>query len=268
MGLADTLGRAAMGPFTKALPPMGDTERAALEAGTVGFEGELFAGRPDFDALRAREPAPLSEAEQRFLDEDVRDLCAMLDDHAIDEAGDLPPEVWQFLRERRFFGMIIPQEHGGLGFGHAAHASGRDAHRHRQRRRGGDGDGAQLARPGRAAAALRHRGTAPALPAAPGRRPRAALLRPDLALRRLRRRGDPRHRRADRARGRRQDGARLRGHLRQALHHAGAGGHGGRAGLPGRRPGAPGRRARARHHLRADPGADRRAWTSAAATGR
>jgi acyl-CoA dehydrogenase len=123
MGLANMLGRAAMGPFAKALPPMRDTERAALEAGTVGFEGELFAGRPDFDALRARQPAPLTEAEQRFLDEDVRTLCAMLDDNAIDEAGDLPAEVWQFLRERRFFGMIIPKEYGGLGMGHAAHAS-------------------------------------------------------------------------------------------------------------------------------------------------
>ena len=123
MGLADMLGRAAMGPLTKALPPMGDTERAALEAGSVGFEGELFAGRPDFDALRSRAPAPLTDAEQRFLDEDVRDLCAMLDDDAIDEAGDLPPEVWQFLRERRFFGMIIPKAYGGLGMGHAAHAS-------------------------------------------------------------------------------------------------------------------------------------------------
>jgi acyl-CoA dehydrogenase len=123
MTLAERLGRMAMGPLTKALPPMGDTERTALEAGTVGFEGDLFAGQPDFDTLRARSPAPMTPAEQRFLDEDVRELCAMLDDHAIDEAHDLPPAVWQFLRDRRFFGMIIPAEHGGLGMGHAAHAS-------------------------------------------------------------------------------------------------------------------------------------------------
>ena len=57
MGLASLIGRAAMGPFASALPAMGDTERAALEAGTVGFEGELFAGRPDFDSLRSRRPA-------------------------------------------------------------------------------------------------------------------------------------------------------------------------------------------------------------------
>ncbi|MDP3085302.1 MAG: acyl-CoA dehydrogenase family protein [Rubrivivax sp.] len=102
---------------------MGDTERAALEAGTVGFEGDLFAGRPDFDALRARGPNRLSQAERAFLDHAVVQLNALLDDFAIDEARDLPPEVWQFLREKKFFGMIIPREHGGLGFGHFAHAA-------------------------------------------------------------------------------------------------------------------------------------------------
>lgn len=123
MGLAKLLGRAAMAPFSKALPQMGDTERAALEAGTVGFEGQVFAGRPDFDALISMGAGVLSAAEQDFLDNEVRDLCAMLDDFAIDEARDLPPEVWQFMRDKRFFGMIIPTEWGGLGFGHYAHAT-------------------------------------------------------------------------------------------------------------------------------------------------
>ena len=123
MGLASTLGRLALGPFTKALPPIGDTERAALEAGTVGFEGQLFAGRPDFDALAAVGPNRLTVEEQRFLDNEVPALLGMLDDYAIDQAGDLPPEVWQFLREKKFFGMIIPREYGGLGFGHFAHAT-------------------------------------------------------------------------------------------------------------------------------------------------
>ncbi|KQV89801.1 acyl-CoA dehydrogenase [Rhizobacter sp. Root1221] len=123
MGLASLLGRAALKPFAKALPPMGDTERAALEAGTVGFEGDLFAGRPDFDALRARGPNRLTDEERAFIDTEVRTLNAMLDDFAIDEARDLPAEVWQFLRDRKFFGMIIPKAHGGLGFGHFAHAA-------------------------------------------------------------------------------------------------------------------------------------------------
>jgi len=123
MPLATLIGRWAMKPFSKALPPLGDTERAALEAGTVGFEGRLFAGRPDFDALSAMGPNRLTEREQAFLDNEVRTLCHMLDDHAIDQARDLPPEVWRFLREKRFFGMIIPEEFGGLGFSHFAHAT-------------------------------------------------------------------------------------------------------------------------------------------------
>ncbi|WP_418119542.1 acyl-CoA dehydrogenase [Variovorax sp. 350MFTsu5.1] len=123
MPLASLIGRWAMQPFSKALPPLGDTERAALEAGTVGFEGRLFAGRPDFGALAAMGPNRLTEREQAFLDNEVRELCRMLDDHAIDQARDLPPEVWRYLREKRFFGMIIPEEFGGLGFGHHAHAA-------------------------------------------------------------------------------------------------------------------------------------------------
>ena len=37
------------------------------------------------------------------------------------ELADLPPEVWAFLKENRFFGMIIPKEYGGLGFSALAH---------------------------------------------------------------------------------------------------------------------------------------------------
>ncbi|MCW5648674.1 MAG: acyl-CoA dehydrogenase [Ramlibacter sp.] len=123
MAFSQLVGRLAMAPFSKALPVMGDTERAALEAGTVGFEGRIFAGKPDFDALTAVGPNRLSPAEQSFLDNEVRTLCGMLDDFAIDTARDLPPEVWQYLRDKRFFGMIIPVEWGGLGFGHFAHAA-------------------------------------------------------------------------------------------------------------------------------------------------
>ncbi|WP_372661678.1 acyl-CoA dehydrogenase, partial [Hydrogenophaga sp.] len=123
MTFSSLLGRAALKPFARALPSMGDTERAALEAGTVGFEGDLFAGRPDFDALRARGPNRLRPEEQAFLDHEVVALNAMLDEYAIDEAHDLPPQVWAYLREHKFFGMIIPREHGGLGFGHFAHAA-------------------------------------------------------------------------------------------------------------------------------------------------
>lgn len=123
MSFASMVGRAAMAPFSKALPTMGVTERAALDAGTVGFEGELFAGSPNFDALRARGTNRLTSDEQNFVDKEVRDLNAMLDEFSIDVARDLPPDVWAFLRKHKFFGMIIPKQYGGLGFGHYAHAA-------------------------------------------------------------------------------------------------------------------------------------------------
>jgi acyl-CoA dehydrogenase len=123
MGLTQWLGQAAMKPFARALPAMGDTERAALEAGTVGFEGRLFSGTPDFDALLAAGPNVLTTREQAFLNNEVTALCALLDDFAIDQAADLPAGVWAFMRDKRFFGMIIPEEWGGLGFSHYAHAT-------------------------------------------------------------------------------------------------------------------------------------------------
>lgn len=123
MSFAAWLGRRARPALAKALPPLSETERLALEAGSVGFEGQLFAGRPDFSALGRTPALALSEREKSFLDGPVRRLCRMLDDHAIDEAGDLPEEVWRWMREQRFFGMIIPERHGGLGFSHQAHAT-------------------------------------------------------------------------------------------------------------------------------------------------
>src|SRR5690606_26449668 len=100
-----------------AMPPISETERDALAAGTVWWDGELFSGNPDWDALLAMPPARLSDREQAFMDGPVRTLCAMLDDWKIAwQDRDLPPEVWRFMRENKFFGMIIPQDYGGLGF--------------------------------------------------------------------------------------------------------------------------------------------------------
>lgn len=109
--------------FKRMLPPLSDTEREALEAGTVGWDGELFSGRPDWRKLFSS-PAPmLTVSEQAFLDGPVEELCRMLDDwRIVEQDKDLPPEVWQYLKEQRFFGMIIPVEFGGLGFSVLAHS--------------------------------------------------------------------------------------------------------------------------------------------------
>jgi acyl-CoA dehydrogenase len=106
------------------LPSLSDTEREALEAGTVGWDGELFSGDPDWQKLLDLPAPALTEAEQAFLDGPVEQLCRMLDDWRIVEFDkDLPSEVWQYLKEQRFFGMIIPPEYGGHGFSALAHSA-------------------------------------------------------------------------------------------------------------------------------------------------
>lgn len=105
------------------LPRIGDTERVALEAGTVWWDGDLFSGDPDWKKLLAFPIRPLSQKEQAFLDGPVEQLCAMLDEWSVEREGDLPPEAWTFIKENCFWGMIIPEEYGGLGFSAAAHSA-------------------------------------------------------------------------------------------------------------------------------------------------
>ncbi|MBI4161581.1 MAG: acyl-CoA dehydrogenase, partial [Acidobacteria bacterium] len=101
-----------VGPF---LPRIGPTERIALDAGTVWWDREVFSGNPDWSGLLDFRVGELTGRERAFLDGPVEELCAMLDDWKISAEGDLPPEVWAFLKRNRFFGMIIPEAHGGLG---------------------------------------------------------------------------------------------------------------------------------------------------------
>jgi acyl-CoA dehydrogenase len=105
------------------LPTMSDTEREALEAGDVWWDADLFTGNPDWAKLLAVKPATLTAEEQAFMDGPVDELCVMLDDWKINwEWRDLPPEVWDFIKRGKFFGMIIPKEFGGLGFSPYAHS--------------------------------------------------------------------------------------------------------------------------------------------------
>ncbi|MGY3484201.1 acyl-CoA dehydrogenase [Bradyrhizobium sp. USDA 4011] len=105
------------------LPTMSDTEREALEAGDVWWDADLFTGNPDWSKLLAFAPARLTEEENAFLHGPVDELCAMLDEWKINwEWRDLPPEVWSFIKAKKFFGMIIPKEFGGLGFSPYAHS--------------------------------------------------------------------------------------------------------------------------------------------------
>jgi acyl-CoA dehydrogenase len=105
------------------LPSVSDTEREALEAGDVWWDADLFTGNPDWAKLLATAPATLTAEEEAFLNGPVNELCAMLDDWKINwKWRDLPPDVWNFIKQKKFFGMIIPTEYGGLGFSPYAHS--------------------------------------------------------------------------------------------------------------------------------------------------
>jgi acyl-CoA dehydrogenase len=107
----------AYGIVRRVLPNVSDTEQQALEAGSVGFDAELFSGRPDWDKLRSVPSSTLTEEEQAFLDGPTEELCRMLDDWRIRHADrEVPEDVWDFVKKHGFLGMLISKEHGGLGF--------------------------------------------------------------------------------------------------------------------------------------------------------
>jgi acyl-CoA dehydrogenase len=110
--------------YRKILPEMSDTEREALEAGTVWWEAELFSGQPDWHRLVAYPAPKLTAEEQAFVDGPVNELCNMIDDWEItEELHDLPQQVWDYLKQQGFFGMIIPKQYGGLEFSANAHSA-------------------------------------------------------------------------------------------------------------------------------------------------
>lgn len=109
--------KTVFGIYKKITPKMSETEADAIEAGSVGWDGELFAGKPNWNWLMDLPKPELSAEEQQFLDSQCQELSSMVNSWKIDhEDGDLPPEMWQHLRENKYFGMIIPKSFGGLDF--------------------------------------------------------------------------------------------------------------------------------------------------------
>ncbi|MFC4729735.1 acyl-CoA dehydrogenase [Coralloluteibacterium thermophilus] len=109
--------RPALGWFKQVLPEMSATEREAIEAGEPWWEAEMFRGRPDWSKLLSFRYTELTPEERSFLENEVETVCAMVDDWNVEfERHDLPDAVWDYLREKRFFSMLIHKEHGGLGF--------------------------------------------------------------------------------------------------------------------------------------------------------
>src|SRR6185295_2173791 len=100
-----------------AMPTISETEREALQAGTVGWDAELFSGKPNWSRLRRVGPITLSAEERAFLDGPTTALCKRLNDWRIrHELHDIPEDIWRFVCDNGFLGMLISKEHGGLGF--------------------------------------------------------------------------------------------------------------------------------------------------------
>ena len=104
------------------MPKISQTEKIALTSGTTWVDGELFSGNPDFKKIMEMSYPKLTQEEQNFIDNEVEELCKICVDYQVQILRDLPPEVWQYLRDKKFFGMIIPKTYGGLGFSAFAHS--------------------------------------------------------------------------------------------------------------------------------------------------
>jgi acyl-CoA dehydrogenase len=113
---ANSITRPIFAIYKKVLPEMSATESTALEAGTVWWDGELFAGKPNWHKLMDHPNPQLRPDEQAFLDNEVETLCSMINEYEIKENGDMPVELWDYIKANRFFSMIISKEYGGLEF--------------------------------------------------------------------------------------------------------------------------------------------------------
>jgi len=117
------LTRPFMKKYRKLLPAMSSTEKEALDAGTVWWDGELFTGGPNWQKLMSAKAPALTAEEQAFLDGPCEELCAMLDDWDITHRrADMPASVWSYIKAKGFFAMIIPRRYGGLEFSAYAHS--------------------------------------------------------------------------------------------------------------------------------------------------
>lgn len=116
------ISRHVLRVFQKYMPKMSETEKEALTAGGVGWSADLFSGMPDWEKLRKTPVAYVSKEEQAFLDGPVEILCSMIDNWTISRTMTIPREIWNFLKQEGFFGMIIPKKYGGKEFSNSAHS--------------------------------------------------------------------------------------------------------------------------------------------------
>ena len=92
------LTAAAYNLAKKQMPKMSETEKIALGAGTVGFDRDIFGGSPSLKELVSTYTPKLSPEEQSFLDNEVEELCVLLDDHKVTCEKDMTAEAWEYMR--------------------------------------------------------------------------------------------------------------------------------------------------------------------------
>jgi acyl-CoA dehydrogenase len=103
--------------YKSVTPELSDTEKEAIDAGTVWWDGDLFTGKPDWQKLHAISRPRLTSEEQAFLDGPCEEVCTMVNEWEINHVdADLPDEIWAFLKEHKFFAMIIEKKYGGLAY--------------------------------------------------------------------------------------------------------------------------------------------------------
>ena len=80
--------RFVMPNFAKVLPRLGETERIALDAGTVWWDADLFAGIPPWQKLLDFQVKPPSTEELAFLNGPVEELCRRINDWDVEQRRD------------------------------------------------------------------------------------------------------------------------------------------------------------------------------------
>ena len=116
LGLSKALDRRLYRAAKSVMPAISKTEQTALGCGTIGFDRDIFAGNPSLKKLVDTYQPKLTPEEQLFLERNVDELCALLNDHDVVTSKDFTKEAWDYMRDHKFFGMKIPKEWGGLGF--------------------------------------------------------------------------------------------------------------------------------------------------------
>jgi acyl-CoA dehydrogenase len=104
------------------LPKISATEKAALNSGTVSIDGDIFSGYLDINKLVKKYDVKLKEEENAFLNKETNELCEMINNDNIEKNQDLSVDTWNYIKDNKFMGLVIPKKYEGLEFSPHAHS--------------------------------------------------------------------------------------------------------------------------------------------------